>query len=305
MDSEGVAGKLRSMLKRWAAQPAGAPVLVQPPVQAKIGLALGGGFARGVAHVGVLRVLERENIPIDFIAGVSAGAIVAAAYASGTNLQDIGKIGCAMRFNDVARWSLCRLGLVGSERMAAFLRRLLKKYRFEEMEIPLGVLATDLATGQPVPFRDKGDVILPIRASCSYPGLFQPIRHENRLLVDGAMCMEVPAALARQMGATHVIAVGLPMQGPDVVPNNMLQVVNRCFQILQNRAEVAWRRDADLIITPHVASVAWDGFNSGLEMIAAGEKAAEAALPEIRKWLTPAAATVSALQPAPAQQLAS
>jgi NTE family protein len=268
-------------------------------------LALGGGFARGVAHVGVLRVLEREKIPIDFIAGVSAGAIVAAAYASGANLQEIGKIGCAMRFNDVARWSLCRLGLVGSERMAAFLRRLLKKYRFEEMEIPLGILATDLATGQPVPFRDKGDVILPIRASCSYPGLFQPIRYEDRLLVDGAMCMEVPAALARNMGATHVIAVGLPMQGPDVVPNNMLQVVNRCFQILQNRSEVTWRRDADLIITPHVASVPWDGFNSGLEMIAAGEKAAEAALPEIKKWLTPAGATASALQSAPAAQLAS
>jgi NTE family protein len=305
MGSEGVAGKLRSILKQWAAPAVSAPVPVQPPVQPKIGLALGGGFARGVAHVGVLRVLEREKIPIDFIAGVSAGAIVAAAYASGANLQEIGKIGCAMRFNDVARWSLCRLGLVGSERMAAFLRRLLKKYRFEEMEIPLGVLATDLATGQPVPFRDKGDVIVPIRASCSYPGLFQPIRYEDRLLVDGAMCMEVPAALARNMGATHVIAVGLPMQGPDVVPNNMLQVVNRCFQILQNRAEVAWRRDADLIITPHVASVAWDGFNSGLEMIAAGEKAAEAALPEIRKWLTPAGVTASALQPAPAEQLAS
>src|SRR5712692_6182165 len=296
MDSEGVAGKLRSMLKRWAAQPAGAPVLVQPPVQAKIGLALGGGFARGVAHVGVLRVLQRENIPIDFIAGVSAGSIVAAAYASGTDLEEIAKIGCGMRFNDIARWTLGRLGLVGSERMAAFLRRLLKKYRFEDMEIPLGVLATDLATGQPVLFRDTGDVIVPIRASCSYPGLFQPIRYQDRLLVDGAMCMEVPAALARKMGATHVISVSLPMQGPDVLPNNMLQVVNRCFQILQNRAEVAWRRDADLIITPHVTSVAWDGFNSGLEMIAAGEKAAEAALPEIRKWLTPAAATVSALQ---------
>lgn len=305
MGSDGVAGKLRSMLKRWAAPAAGSPVLVQPPVEPKIGLALGGGFARGVAHVGVLRVLERENVPIDFIAGVSAGAIVAAAYASGTDLEKIGKIGCAMRFNDVARWSLCRLGLVGSERMAAFLKRLLSKYRFEEMEIPLGVLATDLATGQPVSFRDTGDVILPIRASCSYPGLFQPIRHENRLLVDGAMCMEVPAALARKMGATHVIAVGLPMQGPDVVPNNMLQVVNRCFQILQNRAEVAWRRDADLIITPHVASVAWDGFKSGLDMIEAGEKAAEAALPEIRKWLTPSGATASALKPAPAEQLAS
>ena len=305
MASEGVAGKLRSILKQWAAPAAGAPVLVPPPVQPKIGLALGGGFARGVAHVGVLRVLEREKIPIDFIAGVSAGAIVAAAYASGAKLEEIGKIGCAMRFNDVARWSLCRLGLVGSERMAAFLRRLLKKYRFEDMEIPLGVLATDLATGQPVPFRDKGDVILPIRASCSYPGLFQPIRYENRLLVDGAMCMEVPAALARTMGATHVIAVGLPMQGPEVVPNNMLQVVNRCFQILQNRADIAWRRDADLIITPHVTSVAWDGFNSGLEMIGAGEKATEAALPEIRKWLTPAGVPASALQPVPASQLAS
>ena len=305
MGAKGVAAKLGSMLKRWAAQSAGAPVLVQPPVQPKIGLALGGGFARGVAHVGVLRVLEREHIPIDFIAGVSAGAIVAAAYASGTDLETIGRIGCAMRFNDVARWSLCRLGLVGSERMAAFLKRLLKKYRFEEMETPLGVLATDLATGQAVPFRDSGDVILPIRASCSYPGLFQPIRYEDRLLVDGAMCVEVPAALARQMGATHVIAVGLPMQGPDVVPNNMLQVVNRCFQILQNRAEVAWRRDADLIITPHVASVAWDGFKSGVEMIEAGEKAAEAALPEIRKWLTPAIAAAPGLKPVPAEQLAS
>lgn len=305
MEGKGVAGKLRSMLKRWAAPAAGTPVLVQPAVQPKIGLALGGGFARGVAHVGVLRVFEREHIPIDFIAGVSAGAIVAAAYASGTDLETIGKIGCAMRFNDVARWSLCRLGLVGSERMAAFLKRLLKKYRFEEMETPLGVLATDLATGLPVPFRDSGDVILPIRASCSYPGLFQPIRYEDRLLVDGAMSTEVPAALAHNMGATHVIAVGLPMQGPDVVPNNMLQVVNRCFQILQNRAEVAWRRDADLIITPHVASVAWDGFKSGVEMIEAGEKAAEAALPEIRKWLTPATAAASGLKPVPAEQLAS
>ena len=124
MGAKGVAARLGSMLKRWAAQSAGAPVLVQPPVQPKIGLALGGGFARGVAHVGVLKVLERERIPIDFIAGVSAGAIVAAAYASGTDLETIGRIGCAMRFNDVARWSLCRLGLVGSERMAAFLKRL-------------------------------------------------------------------------------------------------------------------------------------------------------------------------------------
>src|SRR5579872_4327432 len=173
------------------------------------------------------------------------------------------------------------------------------------MGIPLGVLATDLSTGEPVLFRDHGDVIMPIRASCSYPGLFQPIRYENRLLVDGAMCMEVPALLARKMGATHVISVGLPMYGPEVMPNNMLQVVNRCFQILQSRSEETWRRDSDLILTPQVARIAWDGFKSGHEMIEAGVKAAEQALPEIRKWLPAREKPVGLTAGMPAEQLAS
>jgi NTE family protein len=248
--------------------------------------------------------LQRENIPIHCIAGVSAGAIVAAAYASGTDIEDIAKVGCAMRFADVARWSICRLGLVGSERMSAFLKRLLKKFRFEDMTVPLGVLATDVGTGEPVLFWDKGDVILPIRASCSYPGLFQPIRHEGRLLVDGAMCVEVPATLAREMGATHVISVALPMQGPAIVPSNMLQVVNRCFQILQSRAEDSWRRHSDVIVTPDVKSVQWDGFQSGMEMIRAGEQATEAVLPQIKKWLEPAGTPALALKPLPTEQLA-
>jgi len=278
---------LRAVWRRLAISKPVAAVLPDVPVQPKIGLALGGGFARGVAHAGILKVFEREHIPLHCITGVSAGSIVAAAYASGTDVAEISRIGCAMRFNDVARWTLCRLGLVESERMAAFLKRLLKKFTFEEMKIPLGVLATDLGTGEPVSFRDSGDVILPIRASCSYPGLFQPIRHEGRLLVDGAMCMEVPAQLARKMGATHVISACLPMQGPAVVPGNMLQVVNRCFQILQSRAEESWRRHSDIIVTPDVTGVAWDGFKSGVEMIEAGERAAEAILPQVKNWLEP------------------
>src|ERR1043165_1212031 len=135
----------------------------------RIGLALGGGFARGVAHAGVLRVFQREGIPLHCITGVSAGAIVAAAYASGAAPEEIARAGCAMRFTDVARWSIRRMGFVVSERMKRFLERLLKSYRFEEMKIPLGVLATDLCTGESVRFRDTGDVFLPIRASCSYP----------------------------------------------------------------------------------------------------------------------------------------
>ena len=300
MKSGAVIRTLRSMLRSWSSARPQVSLPRRAPTTPKIGLALGGGFARGVAHVGILNVLKREHIPIQCITGVSAGAIVAAAYASGTTVDEIARIGCGMRFNDVARWTLCRLGLVGSERMGPFLRRLLKKFTFEEMEIPLGVLATDLGTGQSVTFRDHGDVILPIRASCSYPGLFQPIRYQNQLLVDGAMSVEVPAQLARKMGATHVISVCLPMQGPAVAPSNMLQVVNRCFQILQSRAEENWRRHSDVILTPDVTGISWDGFRSGREMIEAGERAAEAALPQIRKWLEPAP-VAAAMKPLPAQ----
>src|SRR5437762_12104160 len=118
-----------------------------PMVPPRIGLALGGGFARGIAHAGVLRAFERHGIPLHCITGVSAGSIVAAAFASGAQADDIGLIGASMRFRDVARWSLCRMGFLGSERMKRFLERLLKTYRFEEMRIPLGIVATDLCTG--------------------------------------------------------------------------------------------------------------------------------------------------------------
>src|SRR5581483_10291800 len=125
---------------------------------------------------------------------------------------------------DVARWSVCRMGLMVSERMNRFLTRLLRCYRFEEMQIPLGVIATDLAAGSPVRFHGSGDVILPIRASCSYPGLFAPVPYEGRLLVDGAMSMGVPAALARSLGATRIISVHIPTRGSCGAPRNAFQV---------------------------------------------------------------------------------
>ena len=178
------------------------------------------------------------------------------------------------------------MGFVGSERMEKFLRRLLKAFRFEDMRIPLGVVATDLSTGDPVLFRDTGDVNLPIRASCSYPGLFQPVKMGDLLLVDGAMSMEVPALVARKLGATRVISVHLPMQGQAAPPPaNMFQVVNRSFQIMQKRMEDGWRRMSDLVIVPEVATVQWDEFTSAEKLVEAGERAAETALPEILSWL--------------------
>ena len=244
----------------------------------KIGLALGGGFSRGIAHAGVLEALDRHHIPIHCVTGVSAGAIVAAAYASGATPSEIARVGCSMRFQDVARWSFSRMGFVVSERMQRFLEKLLRNYRFEEMRIPLGVVATDLASGQPVEFHGSGDVVLPVRASCSYPGLFRPVRYKGRLLVDGAISMEVPAMLARRLGATHVISVYLPTLQSDEAPSNVFQVVNRCFQIMQRRIEKDWRVASDLVIAPDVRGIPWDGFDRGMEMVKAGEKAAEVAL---------------------------
>ena len=277
-----------SALRRWRYAPAPLP---PTPAAPRIGLALGGGFARGIAHAGVLRVFEEHGIPLHCIAGVSAGSIVAAACASGATPDEIVRAGCSMRFADVARWRLGRMGFVASERMARFLGGLLKVHRFEEMRIPLGVLATDLETGNPAIFRDAGDVFFPIRASCAYPGLFQPVSHAGRLLVDGAMAMEVPAQLCRQLGATHVISVHLPAQAGGTAPENMFQVVNRCFQIMQARTEASWRAHSDLVIAPDVRGIPWDGFSSGTRMVEAGEAAARAALAAIQAWLPATRAT--------------
>jgi NTE family protein len=267
-----------SALPGWV-RPAGAG-----STPARIGLALGGGFARGIAHIGVLRVFERNQIPIHCITGVSAGAIVAAAFASGTSADEIAIVGRSMRFADVARWRICRLGLAGSERMSKFLGRLLKTFQFENMRIPLGVVATDLFTGDPVFFHGTGDVCVPVRASCSYPGLFQPVRAGNRLLVDGAMSMEIPAALARTLGATKVISVHLAMPALASGPTNMFQVVNRCFQIMQAQTEENWRKQSDLVISPDVCAMNWDAFNCAERLIEAGERAALEILPQIRDW---------------------
>ena len=277
-----------SRLRNWgrsADLPAAAnPTIVEP---ARIGLAFGGGFARGLAHIGVLRVFESNQIPIHCITGVSAGAIAAAAFASGASSEEIARLAGSMRFADVARWSICRLGFMVSERMERFLGRLLKCYRFEEMQVPLGVVATDIVNGESVLFHGQGDVFLPIRASCSYPGLFQPVPWQGRLLVDGAMSMEVPASLARTLGATRVVSVHLPMQTRAALPSNVFQVVNRCFQIMQMRNEDGWKRHSDVVIQPDVTGVEWDGFKSAQALIDAGERAALAALPQIKALIVP------------------
>ncbi len=298
----GTAGGFRNWwdtTREWIGR--GAP---RQPAEPRIGLALGGGFARGIAHVGVLRVLERNHIPIHYIAGVSSGSLVASAFAAGSNSSEIELVARSMKFRDVAKWTISRMGIAGSDPMIPFLNRLLKADTFERMRIPLAVVATDLGTGKPVVFRDVGDVIAPIRASCSFPGLYMPLRYQNRYLVDGFVSMEVPAHPLRRMGATHIIAVNIPNPVSCTDPANIFSVVDRCFQVMSARLEPEWRRYANVVITPDVADIGWDSFMSASKLIELGEKAALSALPSIRKWLpgqVSAAAPVrgtASLQPA-------
>jgi NTE family protein len=264
------------------------------PRQARIGLALGGGFARGIAHIGVLRALEKNHIPIHAIAGVSSGSLVAAAYASGADAAFIEKVALSMKLKDIARFTVSRLGFAGSDRMIAFLGRLLKVKRFEDMKIPLAVVATDLTSGKAVIFRDRGDVHLPIRASCAYPGLFLPIQDKGRCLVDGFVSMEVPAAPLWRMGCTHVISVNIPSQADCKDFGHVFSVIRRCFQIMGTRAEPEWRKHSGVVITPAVEDLSWDSFTSAKIMIERGEQAANLAMPAIRRWLEPTGGAVKA-----------
>ena len=260
--------------------------LPQAPDRPRIGLALGGGFSRSLAHVGAIQVFQENGIPIHSVAGISSGAIIAAAYASGTPLDEIVSKGTTTTFSSYARWTVSRLGLASSERMAPWLENLLRHTRFEELETPLAVVATDLVTGSPVTFKERGDIVAPVRASCSYPGLFLPLEINGRWLVDGAVSTTVPVDAARDLGATHVVAIYLHTITVDGVrPTNIFQVVSQCFSILQDRTVEDQRKHAELVLEPKVASFAWNDFERTEELVRAGREAALEALPVIQKWL--------------------
>lgn len=250
-----------------------------------IGLALGGGFARGIAHVGVLKVLEAEKIPIDFVAGTSVGALIGAAYCSGVSPEELEEIAARVRFRDLARWTVSRYGFATNQRMIGFLSRILKVKTFEELRIPLAVTATDFASGEGVVFR-SGPLADPVRASCAYPGVFLPVKVENRLLVDGMLAHALPSQPVRQMGAERVIAVNLKGSwASGVGPRHIFDVVGQCFAIAQEMNCTRSRQCADLVIEPDVTGYRYDDFERSAELVRVGETGARAALGEIRKWL--------------------
>ncbi|MFQ5818127.1 MAG: patatin-like phospholipase family protein [Terriglobia bacterium] len=255
----------------------------------RLGLALGGGFARGLAHIGVLNVLEENGIRIHCLAGTSVGSIIAGAYASGATMEEMAAVARKVRWNDFARWTLSRMGLATNHRMEAFVKRAFRALHFEDLKIPLAVAATDLASAQGVIFT-SGELALAVRASCAYPGLFLPVAYNGSWLVDGMLVAAVPTKAAKELGANVVVAVLLDNIEPGLEPRNMLDVLSRSFSIAQRTAEPVWRAHADIVVEPDVRAYRWDEFEHADELIAAGEKAMREALPRLRPLLEPALA---------------
>jgi NTE family protein len=250
-----------------------------------IGVALGGGFARGIAHIGVLKVLEEEGIPVRMVAGTSVGAILGAAYCSGLTIAELEEVAHRVRFTSFARWTLSRYGFATNDRMVSFLTRTLKVRTFEELRIPLCVTATDFNTGAGAVF-SSGSIIDPVRASCAYPGMFLPVEINGSWMVDGMLSHPVPTRPLRAMGAERVLAVQLKGQwSKSTAPRHMFDVIGQSFAIAQDMMSSVWRSAADLVIEPDVAGFDYDDFKRADELIRAGELAMRNAMPEVRKWL--------------------
>lgn len=251
-----------------------------PSQRPRIGLALAGGFARGIAHIGVLRALKQAGIPIDVIAGTSVGALIGACYCGGVPFEDMQRIASATSFADFGRWTPSWLGLATNQRMESYFGRFTHVRTFEELKTPLAIAATDINAGFTI-YYTRGPILPPLRGSCAYPGLFVPIQFEGRTLVDGFLTAPVPVEGALLLGADIVIAVYLESAIAEN-PRTVADVINRSFNIIQRHSDIAWRQQADLIIEPDVKQFVWDDFTRTNDMVAAGEAAVEVALPQIR-----------------------
>ena len=252
----------------------------------RLGLALGGGAARGFAHVGVIQVLEQNGIRPDLVVGTSAGSMVAAMYASGKTAAELEATALSMEEATLTDWSLPIMGrgMLRGEALTRYVRQAVGGKLLENMTIPLGVLATDLASGQGVLFR-RGDTAQAVRASSAVPGVFAPVRIAGRDYVDGGLVAPVPVRYARDMGAEVVLAVDISSapEGNAAVGN--VQVLLQTFAIMGqsiNRHELA---GADVVLRPALVGVGSADFSARLRAIEAGRAAMQAALPQLRTQL--------------------
>jgi NTE family protein len=248
----------------------------------KIGLALGGGAARGLAHIGTLKVLAEEAIAPDFVAGTSAGSLIGALLCAGFSWHEIRKRAIQVSWSDLVEPIFPIMGLVKSEKLEKLLGTMLSDRSFEELNIPLSVVTVDILTGDEVILR-SGSVARAVQASCSIPGLFKPVDRDDRLLVDGGLINNLPSNIVREMGAEVVIAVDLIS---DVVntnpPKNIVDILYYSFNIMIRNAARKGLEDADCVIKPDLRGFSYHRLGRLDELMARGEMAARESLSILR-----------------------
>lgn len=272
--------------------PPAAPAPVEPPVvppppppparPPKIGLALGGGAARGFAHIGVIQVLEEQGIRPDLVVGTSAGSLVAALYASGKSGVEMGSLAQSMDESGLTDWSFPARGLIRGEALARYVRAQTGGLTIEQMKLPLGIVATDLADGQPILFQ-RGDAGLAVRASSAVPAVFQPVRIGAREYVDGGLVSPVPVRFARQMGAELVIAVDISTPPDGNGTGDALRMLLQTFAIMGRSINRLELKEADVVVRPALTGMSSADFTARLKAIHAGRGAALTALPQLRQ----------------------
>jgi NTE family protein len=251
----------------------------------RIGLALSGGAARGIAHVGVIRALLEHEIPIDFIAGTSAGSIVGGAMASGLPFAELETLARNLRWRNIGRMTMSRLGVQSNERLEQYLRARLPVHRFEQFPIPFAAVTTDLQSGEAVVLRDTGDAAFAIRASCAIPGWYIPVTDESgRQLVDGGLVANIPSEAVRGLGADIVVAVDVNAEGAKFLGPSLsiISVVLQSMLLVQRRASLHELKISDVIIKPRVGHIRWDEMGRAEELLTAGYEAGVESIPEIR-----------------------
>jgi NTE family protein len=257
-----------------------------PKRSPKIALVLGGGAARGFAHVGVIRVLEKEKIPINMIIGTSVGSLVGAIYASEKDSFQLEWIAYKIREEDIFDFSLIysRMGPVQGKKLEEFLETTLKVKNLEDLKLPLYPVATDLYTGKTVTL-EKGSIARAVRASSSIPGIFVPAKFAGMMLVDGGVTNNLPIDIARQKGADIVIAVDVSRDVKNVQINSVIDVILQSVDIMGNELLKYKRQGADVLIEPRVGEIGMMDFTQKKKCIEEGIKATQAALPSIRQKL--------------------
>lgn len=264
-----------------AIEPPPLPPVVKPPRPPRIGLALGGGAARGFAHIGVIQVLEEHGIRPDLVVGTSAGSLVAALYASGKNGTELVGLARTMDESALTDWAFPGRGLIRGEALARYVRSQTGNRLIEQMPLPLGIVATDAASGDPVLFR-RGDTGTAVRASSAVPAVFQPVRIGEREYLDGGLASPVPVRFAREMGAELVIAVDISSPPDPGSTGDAFHLLMQTFAIM-GRSINRWElQNADLLIRPGLVGVSSSDFTARMKAVQSGREAATAQWPALK-----------------------